>query len=506
MDGAEGPTAAGSETGLELSRGGFDFAFNSQNFSDRVLRLEIVAGGSSGDVVAGGSLAGSERGRNEEVAILGVTFMISVLIELQACLDPWMLLILQVKTMYINSAILAARSPFFLKLFSNGMKESDQTHPTLRIADSDENALMELLSFIYSGKLTTTEPTFLLDILMAADKFQVISCMRHCYQLLTSLPLTTESALLYLDHPCSMSMATEVQLLKGAAKEFLANKYKDYNKFQHEVMNFSLAGIEAILSSTDLYVQSEDFLYYLLVKWARVRYPELEERRKILSSHLLPLVRFSHMTYKAFQRILTCTDNDIDHEHVTKLITGVLLCKAYPAHKPGALAACATCCLPVAERAYKYRHMKVVAFDKPCPQVIAYVDLKREECSQLFPLKQIFSHPFHVAGQGFILMARCHKDEQSDLYRFGLFLCIDPVLKGSRSVTVEYEFAARTRPRQFVSKFNASDTFTDGVLVGCDDIFLVPWSTFMADDNLFIDGVLHLRVDLMVVEQTELQA
>jgi hypothetical protein len=68
MDGAEGPTAAGSETGLELSCGGFDFAFNSQNFSDRVLRLEIVAGGSSGDVVAGGSLGGSERGRNEEGA------------------------------------------------------------------------------------------------------------------------------------------------------------------------------------------------------------------------------------------------------------------------------------------------------------------------------------------------------------------------------------------------------------------------------------------------------
>jgi hypothetical protein len=89
---------------------------------------------------------------------------------------------------------------------------------------------MELLSFIYSGKLTTTEPTFLLDILMAADKFQVISCIRHCYQLLTSLPLTTESALLYLDHPCSMSMAAEVQLLKGAAKEYLVNKYKDYNK------------------------------------------------------------------------------------------------------------------------------------------------------------------------------------------------------------------------------------------------------------------------------------
>ncbi|KAM0883751.1 hypothetical protein ACQ4PT_031429 [Festuca glaucescens] len=260
MAGAQGsPTArAGAEMDIEFSVGGwgpsFEFAFDAENFSDKLLRIEVVA---SGDVAG-------------------------------------------------------ARDP----------------------VEEDENALMELLSFIYSGKLTTTEPTFLLDILMAADKFQVISCMRHCYQLLTSLPLTTESALLYLDHPCSMSMAAEVQLLKGAAKEFLANKYKDYNMFEQEVMTISLSGIEAILSSSDLHVEYEDQLYYLLLKWARVRYLELEERRKILSSHLLPLVRFSHMTYGALQNILICTDNDIDHEKVTKLITGVLMCKAYPAHKP----------------------------------------------------------------------------------------------------------------------------------------------------------------------------
>jgi hypothetical protein len=89
---------------------------------------------------------------------------------------------------------------------------------------------MELLSFMYSGKLTTTEPTLLLDILMAADKFEVVSCMRHCSQLLTSLPMTPESALLYLDLPCSISMATAVQPLTDAAKEFLANKYKDLTK------------------------------------------------------------------------------------------------------------------------------------------------------------------------------------------------------------------------------------------------------------------------------------
>jgi hypothetical protein len=99
------------------------------------------------------------------------------------------------------------------------------------LPETEENALMKLLSFMYSGKLTTTEPTLMLDIPMAADKFEVLSCIMHCNQLLTSLPMTTESALLYLDHhPCSISLAAELQHLTDAAKEFLANKYNDCAK------------------------------------------------------------------------------------------------------------------------------------------------------------------------------------------------------------------------------------------------------------------------------------
>jgi hypothetical protein len=102
---------------------------------------------------------------------------------------------------------------------------------------AEENALMELLSFIYSGKLTTNQPALLLDILMMSDKFEVVSCMRHCSQLLRSLPMTTESALFYLDLPSSISMAAAVQPLTDAAKEFLANKYKDLTKWVVSFIN-----------------------------------------------------------------------------------------------------------------------------------------------------------------------------------------------------------------------------------------------------------------------------
>jgi hypothetical protein len=49
-------------------------------------------------------------------------------------------------------------------------------------------------------------------------------------------------------------------------------------------------------------------------------------------------------------------------------------------------------------------------------------------------------------------------------------------------------------------------TFTINRAEVCYDLFDIPWSTFLADDSLFINGVLRLRVDLMVVEQPKLQA
>ncbi|KAL2536417.1 BTB/POZ domain-containing protein POB1 [Forsythia ovata] len=196
--------------------------------------------------------------------------------------------VIRVKTLHISSPILAAKSPFFYKLFSNGMMESEQRHVTLRINASEEAALMELLNFMYSYTLTATTAPALLDVLMAADKFEVASCMRHCSRLLRNLPMTPESALLYLDLPSSVLMAEAVQPLTDAAKQFLAARYKDISKFQDEVINLPLAGIEAILSSDDLQVASEDAVYDFALKWTRAHYQKPEERREILGTRLGP--------------------------------------------------------------------------------------------------------------------------------------------------------------------------------------------------------------------------
>ncbi|CAA2934276.1 BTB POZ domain-containing POB1-like isoform X1 [Olea europaea subsp. europaea] len=406
--------------------------------------------------------------------------------------------VIRVKTLHISSPILAAKSPFFYKLFSNGMMESEQRHVTLRINASEEAALMELLNFMYSNTLTATTAPALLDVLMAADKFEVASCMRHCSRMLRNLPMTPESALLYLDLPSSVLMAEAVQPLTDAAKQFLAARYKDISKFQDEVMNLPLAGIEAILSSDDLQVASEDAVYDFALKWTRAHYQKLEERQEILATRLGRHIRFPYMACRKLKKVLVCSD--FDHDFASKIVLEALFFKAEAPHRQRMMAIeeATTTSRCFVERAYKYRPVKVIEFELPRQQCIVYLDLKREECVNLFPSGRVYSQAFHLGGQGFFLSAHCNMDQQSSFHCFGLFLGMQE--KGSVTFAVDYEFAARSKPtEEYISKYKGNYTFTGGKAVGYRNLFSIPWTSFMAEDSLyFINGILHLRAELTI--------
>ncbi|XP_058096029.1 BTB/POZ domain-containing protein POB1-like isoform X5 [Magnolia sinica] len=406
--------------------------------------------------------------------------------------------VLRVKSIHISSPILAAKSPFFYKLFSNGMRESEQRFVTLRVSASEEVAVIELLNFMYSETLSTNTAPALLDVLMAADKFEVASCMRYCCRLLRNLPMTPESALLYLELPSSVRMADAVQPLTDAAKQYLATRYKDIAKYQDEVLNLPLAGIEVVLSSDDLQVASEDAVYEFVLKWARAQYPDQEERRGILGTRLVRLIRFRYMTCRKLKKVLSC--NEFDKELAGKAVLDALFFKAEIPHRQRSLVSeeSGNRRLVERERAYKYRPVKVVEFEQPHKQCIVYLDLKREECANLFPSCRLYSQAFHLGGQGFFLSAHCNMDQHSSFHCFGLFLGMQE--KGSVSFAVDYEFAARTKPTgDFVSKYKGNYTFTGGKAVGYRNLFATPWTSFMADESIyFINGLLHLRAELTI--------
>ncbi|XP_075641945.1 BTB/POZ domain-containing protein POB1-like isoform X2 [Castanea sativa] len=534
-----------------VSDSDFAFAFNDSNFSDRVLRIEIIPDlpetKSDGDGCT--SIADWARNRKRRREDIKKDSAVDVLVhceeQILTCSMPdtedgegyvnqdeeavamieespsgvgnhlnkrgdeaapasdglWSMdcsAVLRVKTIHISSPILAAKSPFFYKLFSNGMRESEQRQVTLRIHASEEAALMDLLNFMYSNTLSATTSPALLDVLMAADKFEVASCMRYCSRLLRSMPMSCESALLYLDLPSSVLMADAVQPLTDAAKQFLAARYKDITKFQDEVLNLPLAGVEAVLSSDDLQVPSEDAVYDFVLKWARTHYPKLEDRREVLGLRLGRLIRFPYMTCRKLRKVLTC--NDFDPELTSKVVLEALFFKAEPPYRQRSLAAdeASTRYHRFVERAYKYRPVKVVEFELPRQQCVVYLDLKREECSLLFPTGRVYSQAFHLGGQGFFLSAHCNMDQQSSFHCFGLFLGMQE--KGSVTFAVDYEFAARSKPtEEYVSKYKGNYTFTGGKAVGYRNLFSIPWTAFMADDSLyFIDGVVHLRAELTI--------
>ncbi|KNA11773.1 hypothetical protein SOVF_131930 [Spinacia oleracea] len=541
-------TVMDSEYDRSAKEGNFAFAFNDSNFSDRVLRIEIMAGPSYSKSDADGCCSLFDWARNrkrrredlkKDVQIDNDTIegedvtvgpeeqvlhqsdgddvlacenddeeAVAMIEELPSGDEGtnsndslWSMecsTIVSVKTLHISSPILAAKSPFFYKLFSNGMRESEQRHVTLRINASEEDALNELLNFMYNNTLSANTAPALLDVLMAADKFEVASCMRYCSRQLRNLPMNPESALLYLDLPSSVLMAEAVQPLTDAAKQYLAERYKDITKFQEEVMGLPIAGIEAILASDDLQVASEDAVYDFVLKWSRSQYPKLEERREILASHLARYIRFPYMTCRKLRKVLSCPD--FDHEVSSKLVLEALFFKAEAPHRQRILAAeeSASTNRRFLERAYKYRPVKVVEFELPRQQCVVYLDLKREECANLFPSGRVYSQAFHLGGQGFFLSAHCNMDQQSSFHCFGLFLGMQE--KGSVTFAVDYEFAARSKPtEEFQSKYKGNYTFMGGKAVGYRNLFGIPWTSFMAEDSLyFINGILHLRAELTI--------
>ncbi|KAG5626636.1 hypothetical protein H5410_011854 [Solanum commersonii] len=528
----------------------FGFAFNDVNFSDRLLQIEIMADSfdpqSDSDSFHSQSLADWARNRKrrrEDIRKEMDTCHSFSALDITACPEEQVIScnqidtedvenenqdesvvamieephsgdeatnaddsswnfdsprVVKVETLHISSPILAAKSPFFYKLFSNGMRESEQRQVTLRINASEEAALMELLNFMYSNKLTTNTAPALLDVLMAADKFEVASCMRHCSRQLRNLPMTPESALLYLELPSSILMAEAVKPLTDAAEQFLAAKYKDITKFQEEVMKLPLAGVEAILFSDDLQIASEDAVYDFVLKWTRTHYPQIEERREILGSRLGRCIRFPFMSCRKLRKVLAC--NDFDHEFASKLVLEALFYKAEAPHRQRTQAAedSSSTSHRFVERAYKYRPVKVVDFGLPRQQCVVYLDLKREECANLFPSGRVYSQAFHLGGQGFFLSAHCNMDQQSSFHCFGLFLGMQE--KGSVTFAVDYEFAARTKPgEEYVSKYKGNYTFTGGKAVGYRNLFAIPWTSFIAEDSpYFTNGMLHLRAELTI--------
>lgn len=372
----------------------FSFAFNNKIFSDRQLLIEIMP-----------DLQRQSYDNKDAISHVGNSMKMD-------CSNSAS----RVRIIYINSAILAEKSPFFKTLFSNGMRESMKENATIYLSHAEEAAFMDLLQFIYRGILEARSATELLDLLMVAEKFGVKSCVNHCtHALQNSSPFTIKSALFFLQLRPTMLANTVLLQLTDAANRFLIqcfkHTYKDKLVFQDELLNLPLTVIEMILSRDELPVSSEDVLYDFVIKWARKHYPNSDERKEILGNKLCHLIRFPNMSLEKLREVVSC--DDLDNMCSTKAVIEALFMKAEAPQK----------IVRFNRRAYQQKPFTVVQYDAPHPYCMAVWKLHKDDC-------QLFKDTPTLDFQDFIfegLKFRPVVYHGTDIYRFSVgFLTFDP--------------------------------------------------------------------------------
>lgn len=272
-------------------------------------------------------------------------------------------------------------------------------------------------------------------------------------------------------------------------------------RFHDEIMQLPLMGMKAILSNDHLVVLNEDAVYDFLLKWAKSHYPNGEERKRVLNSLLTQdIVRFPHLSCRKLKKALTC--DEFDQKMATNLIIEALFFKSEPSHKQHMLAP-ANNQHRYIQRSYKYHPIMFVEFDSPHQQCIVYMNLKQEECANLFPSGRVYSESFCLAGLSFFLSAHCNSARNELSESFGLFLGMQE--RGQMKVAVDYEFAARMMPNgEFVEKHKGSYPLIAGKAVGYRNLFAIPWTDFIDNNSpYFINGTLHLRAQLTLTMHSD---
>ena len=177
---------------------------------------------------------------------------------------------------------------------------------------------------------------------------------------------------------------------------------------EEELLNLPLSAMEVVLSSDKLPVATEDVLYDFVIKWGRKHYPNVDERREILSNKLRHLIRFQNMSHQKLREAVS--SNDLDNVCTTKAVLEALFMKAEAPHK----------IVNFKKRAYQQKPLTVMYFDSPHPSCLAVWNLHRDDC-------QLFKDRAALCFQDFIfrgLKFRPLASRDDDIYKFRMALHI----------------------------------------------------------------------------------
>nr|XP_042904610.1 speckle-type POZ protein B isoform X1 [Parasteatoda tepidariorum]XP_042904614.1 speckle-type POZ protein B isoform X2 [Parasteatoda tepidariorum] len=120
--------------------------------------------------------------------------------------------------------LLSARSPVFRAMFHHQDMLENQSN-VVEISDVDPKTLKSFLEFLYTGSVDIIDDESTLELLIIADKYQVLSLIDTCYKFaLSALSLENACKILYL------SDLLNLKLLKDNAVDFVVKHFNEIFK------------------------------------------------------------------------------------------------------------------------------------------------------------------------------------------------------------------------------------------------------------------------------------
>ncbi|KAJ4846283.1 hypothetical protein Tsubulata_008804 [Turnera subulata] len=402
---------------------------------------------------------------------------------------------------HVSSALLMESSPVFRDLCLENPHDL-----SLELDVRGALAFLELINFLY-GKRSTyeTSPFALFYLLAAAIFYEVESCVTYCCKLLRNL-LSLHSLPFYFccNYLYMKGRNKEALLLFDDAKKFLLSQHLLLQDKQSSelALHLPLNAVQVLLSSDDLLVESEDQVLLFVLEWARHRYPKLEERRQILSSHVGGLIRFSHVSSERLKEILSY--DDFDPHFLRRMVSEALQSRVESGCQISSNSSLGAVAHP---RGRLLHPVKVVELGSPTTGSMVSLELKREECAVLSPTRVIISQPFSIAKREYALSL--YVDDAKG--RLGVSIFVRR--KESERVSFRWELAAVMKALQDLVILGADSIVSrskyDGIQSEHDveefrehslgtNMFGIPWAEFISDDSpYFINGIFRLVVQIV---------